>query len=70
MLKRAEAFTRFLEDGRICLTDNAAERPLRGLALGRRSWLFTGSDRGGGGHRLCSHSSTQQSSMTSILRLG
>ena len=38
--------TRFLEDGRICLTNNAAERALRGLALGRKSWLFAGSDRG------------------------
>ena len=40
-------FTRFLEDGRICLTNNAAERALRGIALGRKSWLFAGSDRGG-----------------------
>jgi transposase len=47
MLKRTEAFTHFLEDGRICLTNNAAERQLSGLALGRRSWLFAGSDRGG-----------------------
>ena len=41
------AFTRFLEDGRICLTNNAAERALRGVALGRKAWLFCGSDRGG-----------------------
>jgi transposase len=47
MLKRWAAFTRFLEDGRICLTNNAAERELRGVALGRRAWLFAGSDRGG-----------------------
>jgi transposase len=47
MLKRWAAFTRFLDDGRICLTNNAAERALRGIALGRRSWLFAGSDRGG-----------------------
>ena len=47
MLKRWPAFTRFLDDGRICLTNNAAERALRGIALGRRSWLFAGSDRGG-----------------------
>jgi transposase len=40
-------FTRFLDDGRICLTNNAAERALRGVALGRRAWLFAGSDRGG-----------------------
>ncbi len=47
MLKRWAAFTRFLEDGRICLSNNAAERALRGIALGRKSWLFAGSDRGG-----------------------
>lgn len=47
MLKRWQAFTRFLDDGRICLTNNAAERALRGIALGRKSWLFAGSDRGG-----------------------
>ena len=47
MLKRLDVFTRFLEDGRICLSNNAAERELRGIALGRRSWLFAGSDRGG-----------------------
>ena len=44
---RWEAFTRFLEDGRICLTNNAAERSLRGAAMGRKSWLFAGSERGG-----------------------
>ncbi len=32
--------------GGICLTNNAAERALRGLALGRKSWLFAGSQRG------------------------
>ena len=47
MLKRWAAFTRFLDDGRICLSNNAAERALRGIALGRKSWLFAGSDRGG-----------------------
>jgi transposase len=47
MLKRIEVFTRFLDDGRICLSNNAAERALRGIALGRKSWLFAGSDRGG-----------------------
>ena len=46
MLTRWGAFTRFLDDGRICLTNNAAERALRGLALGRKSWLFAGSERG------------------------
>ena len=47
MLTRWEAFSRFLTDGRICLTNNAAERELRGVALGRRAWMFAGSDRGG-----------------------
>ena len=46
MLTRWQAFTRFLDDGRICLSNNAAERALRGLALGRKSWLFAGSERG------------------------
>ena len=46
MLKRWPAFTAFLHDGRVCLTNNAAERALRGLALGRRAWLFAGSERG------------------------
>ena len=46
MLKRWNGFTSFLDDGRICLTNNAAERALRGFALGRKSWLFAGSDRG------------------------
>jgi transposase len=46
MLKRWEGFARFLEDGRVCLSNNAAERALRGLALGRRSWTFAGSQRG------------------------
>ncbi|CDK97539.1 putative transposase IS66 family [Magnetospirillum gryphiswaldense MSR-1 v2] len=47
MLKRWPAFTRFLDDGRVCMTNNSAERALRGIALGRKSWLFAGSDRGG-----------------------
>ena len=47
MLKRWTAFTRFLDDGRVCLSNNSAERGLRGIALGRKSWLFAGSDRGG-----------------------
>ena len=44
---RWEAFTHFLDDGCICLTNNAAERALRGIALGRKAWLFAGSPRGG-----------------------
>ena len=47
MLKDWAAFTRFLDDGRICLTNNAAEHSLRGIAMGRKAWLFCVSDRGG-----------------------
>ena len=47
MLKRWPSFSRLLDDGRICLTNNAAERALRGIAVGRKAWLFAGSDRGG-----------------------
>mgnify|MGYP005989736285 CR=1 FL=1 len=46
MLKRWDRFAAFLDDGRICLTNNAAERALRGFALGRKAWLLAGSDRG------------------------
>jgi transposase len=44
---RWQAFAAFLDDGRICLTNNAAERALRGVALGTKSWLFVDSERGG-----------------------
>ncbi|VDC32337.1 Transposase IS66 family protein [Pseudogemmobacter humi] len=43
---RCEAFTRFLNDGRVCLTNNVAERALRGVALDRKAWLFAGFPRG------------------------
>ncbi|MEO7650577.1 MAG: IS66 family transposase [Bryobacteraceae bacterium] len=46
MLRRWDRFTRFAGDGRVCLTNNAAERALRGFALGRESWFFAGSERG------------------------
>lgn len=46
-LKRCSAFSRFLDDGRICLSNNAAERAVRGIAIGRRNWTFCGSDSGG-----------------------
>ena len=36
-----------MSDGRICLSNNAAERALRGVAVGRHNWTFAGSDRGG-----------------------
>lgn len=47
MLKRWQAFARFLDDGRLCLSNNAAERAVRGIALGRKNWTFAGSDTGG-----------------------
>src|ERR1043166_5466559 len=47
MLRRWDALTRFLADGRVCITNNAAERALRCVPLGRKAWLFCGSDRGG-----------------------
>jgi len=46
-LKRWTELTRFLDDGRLCMTNNAAERELRAVALGRRNWTFAGSDEGG-----------------------
>lgn len=46
-LKRWTALTRFLDDGRICMSNNAAERAVRGIAVGRRNWTFAGSDTGG-----------------------
>ena len=46
-LKRWPAFTRFLDDGRICMSNNAAERAIRGIAVGRKNWTFCGSDSGG-----------------------
>jgi len=47
ILSRWVAFTRFLDDGRICLSNNAAERAIRCVAVGRRNWTFAGSDAGG-----------------------
>lgn len=41
------ALGRFLEDGKIQVDNNAAERAMRGIALGRKNWLFAGSDSGG-----------------------
>jgi transposase len=46
-LSRWAAFTRFLDDGRVCLSNNAAERAVRGIAVGRKNWTFAGSDEGG-----------------------
>jgi len=46
-LTRWAALTRFLDDGRLCMTNNAAERAIRPLAVGRHNWTFAGSDEGG-----------------------
>ena len=46
MLSRWADFARYADDGRICMTNNCAERALRGVACGRKAWLFAGSDRG------------------------
>jgi transposase len=46
-LSRWDALTRFVDDGHIEMDNNAAERSLRGVALGRKNYLFAGSDRGG-----------------------
>jgi transposase len=46
-LKRWTALTRFLGDGRLCMSNNAAERAVRCVAVGRKNWTFAGSDDGG-----------------------
>jgi hypothetical protein len=45
MLKRWPAFIRFLDDGRICLTNDAVERAVRCVAPGRRNWTFCAEDK-------------------------
>ena len=46
-LRRWDAFTLFLQDGRIAIDNNPAERAIRPIAIGRKNWLFAGSDAGG-----------------------
>jgi transposase len=46
-MKRWRAFARFLDDGRLCMSNNAAELAARGIAVRRRNWTFCGSDSGG-----------------------
>jgi hypothetical protein len=46
-LSRWAALTRYRDDGRLEIDNNAAERALRAVALGRKNWLFAGSDDGG-----------------------
>ncbi|CAM5407001.1 Transposase OS=Eoetvoesiella caeni OX=645616 GN=DFR37_10888 PE=4 SV=1 [Eoetvoesiella caeni] len=47
VMNQWQALTRYLDDGRIEIDNNAAERALRGVALGRKNFLFLGSDAGG-----------------------
>ena len=47
-LVRWESFERFVDDGRLEIDNNTAERSIRPLVLGRRNYLFAGSDAGGG----------------------
>jgi transposase len=44
---RWDALTRYLDDGRLEISNNAVENQIRPLALGRKNWLFSGSDAGG-----------------------
>jgi transposase len=46
-LNRWSGLVRFLDDGRLCMSNNAAERALRCVAVGRHNWTFAGSDEGG-----------------------
>lgn len=57
LLNRWESFARLVHDGRICMTNNAAERALRSFALGRKAWLFAGSDRGAERAAVMAHAS-------------
>ncbi len=63
MLRRWDTFSRFLGDGRIRLSNNAAKRALRGIALGRKTWLFAGREAiaAATGPRPCTHSSSPPS---------
>jgi len=47
MLNRADTLKRYLEDGRLAIDNNACERAVRPLAIGRKNWLFVGSERAG-----------------------
>jgi transposase len=46
-LNQRAALSRFVDDGRLPLSNNDSERALRQLVIGRRNWLFVGSDDGG-----------------------
>jgi hypothetical protein len=44
LIRQKDALQRFVDDGRLCLDNNASERALRRVAVGRKAWLFVGSD--------------------------
>jgi hypothetical protein len=46
-LRHWDALTRYTTDGRLDICNNAAERAIRPVALGRKNWMFAGSDSGG-----------------------
>jgi hypothetical protein len=52
-LNQWDALARYVEDGRLDPDNNAAERALRGIAIGRKNWLFCGSEQGGRTAAVC-----------------
>jgi transposase len=46
-LTRLKRLRPYLDDGRLSIDNNAAERGMRSIALGRKNWLFAGLERGG-----------------------
>ena len=46
-LNQWDGLCRYVDDGRLAIDNNAAERALRGIAIGRRNWMFCGSEAGG-----------------------
>ena len=59
ILKRWPAFTLFLDDGRVCLSNNAAERGLRGIALEENRGCFAGPTAAAIARRRCTASSSR-----------
>src|SRR5260370_28199617 len=68
-LGRWEALLRYCDDGRLEIDNNAAERSLRAVALGRKDYLFAGSDRSGESARSEEHTSELQSHLNLVCRL-
>ncbi len=69
-LSRWDAFSRFLDDGRLCMSNNAAERELRAVAVGRKIGPSPAPMRAAGVRLPSTASSPPPSSMTSTRRLG